>query len=859
MRKVSYQPRPHLVQVLRRYLLAGYDVELLSPRGNGGTRFLRELLTEVREHGQAVLHLPDVGEERPVPSAFLAALSDQGRSVPTTALNSPVELAAYMERAFGNRPLTLLVDGPQALPPLLQATIALYRTTAQLQLVILCERESAAPERSPQAVSVPLPTLTLEEVGAVLNSVCGAPLEAETLSRIYAKSAGLVKLAVAIAEVGVIEGHLKLIDGSWCAVRDLWSSRLLPMVRGYAQTEDAEDRAALEALAFAGLTSAVEAVALVGEDRLERLERRKLVSVEPSGTRHWVTVNPPILGEMYRHTKSPVRLARVGAQIEHATSRRVDAQESSERELRLGKIDPLMLRRVAERRSETLREARQDWEGSPSAATGLVYAEAQIASSVPAEEVLAVLAAAETVETTAPTQEQRARLRVWEARVLGHQLNDFAGALRVLGAESEDPGSLGDYWGLVVAARVRLCGDLDVLPADAEEQLEASPGAPLVVQQELQRELVAVYYARGQLGAARRVLDALPAEAGEPRFHRLRVYEALIHLGQGRYERAMELCAQGFDDAKDELDGAIMRAYTYVLHLLILARGQGVSVARVNEEVTSLGAVPTFPQNAYLGIRVCGIVSVNGSADEVQAMLRELNEVDVATGTLPGTGRAWAEAKLAATLGEHVRAASLCWKEALEMRRRGGYLAAAQSALRSLEYRYDEGRADVAAEWIGGIDSEQLAATLEYLRVRAQGGVQEVRDVIRRLAATGQVGHAMQAYRDLTRSTEVRNDHQLAAEIMADREAFSSALENSGMDLLQMVATEAKLTRREEEVARLIASGLTNRQIQEELVLSIRTVENHVHRLMRKLRVSTRQEVVEAVRGWVGEDTQERA
>lgn len=855
MRKVSYQPRPHLVQVLRRYLLAGYDVELLSPRGNGGTRFLRELLAELREHGQAVLHLPDVGEERPVPSALLSALSDQGRSVPTPALSSPVELAAYLERAYGSRPLTILVDGPQALPPLLQATIALYRTTAQLQLVLLCERESAVPERSPQAVSVALPTLTLEEVGAVLTSVCGAPLEAETLSRIYAKSGGLVKLAVAMTEVGMIEGYLKPLDGHWCAVRDLWSSRLLPMVRGYVQTEASEDRDALEAIAIAGLTSAAEAAALIGAERLERLEQRNLVSVEPSGSRHWVTVNPPILGEMYRHAKSSVRLARVGAHIEQVTSRRVDGHESVERELRLGKIDPLMLRRVAERRAETLREARRCWEELPSAGSGLAYVEAQIASSVPADEVLAVLAAA---SEAGPSQQQRAWLRIWEARVLGHQVGDLAGALRVLDSDGGGREELGEYSGLVVAARVRLCADLDVLPQDAEAQLNDWTEAAAPARYEALCELVAVHYARGRLNRAQAVLESIPTEAGAPLCHRLRFYEALITLARGHYDAAMELGAQGFEDAKDELDGSAMRAYTYVLHLLILARGQGVSVARVNEEVTSLGAVPTFPQGAYLGIRVCGIVSANGSSDEVHAMVKELSDVRVTTGPLPGTGRAWAEAKLAATLGEPVRAATLCWEEALELRRRGGDFSAAQSALRSLEYRFDDARAEVAAEWIGGMESEQLAVTLEYLCVRAHGTVQEVRDVISRLAATGQVGHAMQAYRDLGRSSDVRNDHELAADIMADREAFSSELENSGMDLLQMVATEAKLTRREEEVARLIAAGLTNRQIQEELVLSIRTVENHVHRLMRKLRVSTRQEVVEAVRGWVGEGTQER-
>jgi predicted ATPase/DNA-binding CsgD family transcriptional regulator len=51
------------------------------------------------------------------------------------------------------------------------------------------------------------------------------------------------------------------------------------------------------------------------------------------------------------------------------------------------------------------------------------------------------------------------------------------------------------------------------------------------------------------------------------------------------------------------------------------------------------------------------------------------------------------------------------------------------------------------------------------------------------------------------------------------------------------------LTRREREVAKLLARGLTNRRIAEELVLSERTVENHVSNILKKLSLSSRSEV----------------
>jgi DNA-binding NarL/FixJ family response regulator len=55
--------------------------------------------------------------------------------------------------------------------------------------------------------------------------------------------------------------------------------------------------------------------------------------------------------------------------------------------------------------------------------------------------------------------------------------------------------------------------------------------------------------------------------------------------------------------------------------------------------------------------------------------------------------------------------------------------------------------------------------------------------------------------------------------------------------------TAGKLTRREQEVAALVARGLTNRQIATELSISNYTVANHVARILRKLRLSTRSQI----------------
>ena len=51
------------------------------------------------------------------------------------------------------------------------------------------------------------------------------------------------------------------------------------------------------------------------------------------------------------------------------------------------------------------------------------------------------------------------------------------------------------------------------------------------------------------------------------------------------------------------------------------------------------------------------------------------------------------------------------------------------------------------------------------------------------------------------------------------------------------------LSPREDEVAKLVAEGLTNRQIAERLVISERTAQNHVQHILTKLGFTTRRQI----------------
>jgi LuxR family maltose regulon positive regulatory protein len=62
------------------------------------------------------------------------------------------------------------------------------------------------------------------------------------------------------------------------------------------------------------------------------------------------------------------------------------------------------------------------------------------------------------------------------------------------------------------------------------------------------------------------------------------------------------------------------------------------------------------------------------------------------------------------------------------------------------------------------------------------------------------------------------------------------------------IASTDLLTKREQEVLRLMATGLSTNQIAAELVISIHTARTHIKRILSKLRANNRVEAVERAR-----------
>lgn len=79
---------------------------------------------------------------------------------------------------------------------------------------------------------------------------------------------------------------------------------------------------------------------------------------------------------------------------------------------------------------------------------------------------------------------------------------------------------------------------------------------------------------------------------------------------------------------------------------------------------------------------------------------------------------------------------------------------------------------------------------------------------------------------------------EMAAAVMERIAVLSERLTNVGMQPEHY----AELTEREREVLELVASGLSNQEIADQLVIGLGTVKNHIHNIFEKLNVSNRQD-----------------
>ena len=196
-------------------------------------------------------------------------------------------------------------------------------------------------------------------------------------------------------------------------------------------------------------------------------------------------------------------------------------------------------------------------------------------------------------------------------------------------------------------------------------------------------------------------------------------------------------------------------------------------------------------------------------------------------------GRAWA----AAAMGELSRAREHA-RAAAELARERGQAAFQLRALHELR-RLGEGSAELVAlvTEVDGVFAETAAAHATAADAQALLAVAEAFAAQDALLVAAEAAHeAATAFRAEGREASARAAAAVAA-------SWLERCEGARPPTLLAAPAVEELTSREREIALLAASGASSREIAERLVLSVRTVDNHLQRVYRKLGLSRREEL----------------
>jgi DNA-binding CsgD family transcriptional regulator/tetratricopeptide (TPR) repeat protein len=333
---------------------------------------------------------------------------------------------------------------------------------------------------------------------------------------------------------------------------------------------------------------------------------------------------------------------------------------------------------------------------------------------------------------------------------------------------------------------------------------------------------------------ARRFGDAAGAQGSALELAALEFVHLLIALGRGDVAQIRRRAQASLDGARLGWGIGLPRA-AGALALAQLEGGDPETAARTLESwAREPGFREDFEFPHWLEARGHVLLEAGRPTDAL-AEFERAGEIFTELGLVsPAISfRSWRSgaAVAAARAGDRGRAVELAERDA-ELARSAGALRALGTALRAL---------GVARGGERGIELLEKAVAGHE---RSGTALEEARSLLELGSALRRSGRRRDARAVLRRAQECGR----ACGAVAVVERATEELSASGARLLRVALTGvAALTPSERRVAGLAAQGLTNRQVAERLVISPKTVEHHLGSVYRKLGISSRAQLADAL------------
>ncbi|WP_025159432.1 LuxR family transcriptional regulator [Leifsonia aquatica] len=354
-----------------------------------------------------------------------------------------------------------------------------------------------------------------------------------------------------------------------------------------------------------------------------------------------------------------------------------------------------------------------------------------------------------------------------------------------------------------------------------------------------------VLTALGRFSDARDVLARLEELPRSEATVMPRALGALALVGLGELDRAVAELNRGLDEARNTLD--IEAAFTYGTGAILchLFAGDHLAVDRILDTLMATGnPLPFLPTVRLTMLSVAAVVSLRrGSVDLGERYIQELEAQGLPDGAFPAQSLSWARAQLLSFNGDIDGAAAVLREASARLWERGARFAAVLGLLGAAELTPTAQRLAELTPLAERIEGPFVPAYLAYVRALVSHSAGEMLEPFQLTSRVGLNGVAISALRNAAGWFAEADDSEGAAQAQRLEEEFRERRRLRSVDTARFTTGSAVLTDRKHEVAELAAAGLSNQEIASRLVLSVRTVETHMHRIMRKLDIGSRQEL----------------
>jgi DNA-binding CsgD family transcriptional regulator len=775
--------------------------------------------------------------------------------------------AASLLALGGGRPLVLLVDDAHLLDDGSATLVHQLAMNDGAFLLVTVRTGEPAPDpvvalwKDGLLDRIEVGGITARAIEEVLTSALGGPVDPALVANLAVHCQGNVLFLREVVLGAFQAGSLRDDGGIWRLVGPLSpSDRLIELVEARLSHLQPAERALLELVSFGEPVGSAELTALADPSTAEALEREGLLSSRMDGRRLEIRLAHPIYGDVLRSRIPAVRaraLTRSLAEVVEATGarRREDTLRVATWRLAGGGGSPQLMLAAA-----TAARWRYDFALAERLAKAAVGAGAGFDAALLAAQLAGLQGRVADAEGQLAVLADNAADDAQRALVAMARLDDrvfYMGRLDdgLRMAEKAEAMISDPAWRDEIAAR--RAGILLTIEGPRASAAVAEPllrrasgralgwvGQPASFSLARLGRLTAALEAAERSRSAQLALDR-PLE-WYPWMHLFFYSEALAELG--RFREADEVATGQYEQALVDRSPEAQAWFAWALARRVADRGHVDTAASHAREAAALFRQlgrPFFVRGCHIHLTFALALAGNGAeaakalaALDAMGLFPSMNtEVDLFQ------ARAWT-----AVAGGDLPEGRRYLEEAVDLGERIGDLVGAATALHSLA-RLGKARqvATRLADLAGNIEGDLVAARVLHARALAQGdpdGLEAVslsfESMSADLLAAEASADAAVAWRRQGRTRE-SNVAELRAATLA------AGCEGAVTPALQSISTRSQLTPAERETALLAATGRSNREIAEELHLSIRTVENRLQRVYEKLGVSSRGELVVAL------------